>query len=210
MNRIIQSLLHGEAGKIIPILPAPSVGSRRAPARATPADDMMSTDSRKLYEAWQGWRGDRLLPHRADMDLVSISRLMPRLAVIDVKAPDSALFRLAGTEIEQHFGERLTGRSYIRMVSPDRQQQRGELLWRIATQPCAVLQHVACDWQSGHHGVTEIFGVPVLPDRDGEPVQMLGVVSRLPPLVWDAKDHITAMRSVTLRFVDIGAGLPTP
>src|SRR3546814_3234720 len=95
---------------------------------------------------------------RADMDLVSISRLMPRLAVIDVKAPDNALFRLAGTEIEHHFGERLTGRSYISMVPAERQQRRGELLWRIATQPCAVVQHVACDWRSGRHGVMEVFG----------------------------------------------------
>lgn len=208
MNRIIQSLLHGEAGKIIPILPAPAVVSRRATARATPADDMMSADSRKLYEAWQNWRGDRLLPRRGEMDLVSISRLMPRLAVIDVKAPDSALFRLAGTEIEYHFGERLTGRSYIRMVPADLQPRRGELLWRIATQPCAVMQHVACDWQSGRHGVVEVFGVPVLPDRDGGPVQMLGVISRLPPVVWDAKDRITTLRSVTMRFIDIGAGVP--
>src|SRR3546814_12750200 len=102
---------------------------------------------------------------RADMDLVSISRLMPRLAVIDVKAPDNALFRLAGTEIEHHFGERLTGRSYIRMVPAERQQRRGELLWRIATQPCAVGQHVACDWRPGRPGGMEGFGVPMQSGR---------------------------------------------
>ena len=212
MNRIIQSLLLGEPGRIIPIRTAPArpgVSPGATPA-GTPANDILSADSRRLYEAWQGWRGDRLLPRRADLDLVAISRLMPRLAVIDVKDPDTAVFRLAGTEIEQLFGQRLTGRSYIRMVPPERQKSRGELLWRIATQPCVVVQHIACDWQSGRHGVLEVFGVPMLADRDGEPVQMLGVVSRLPAPVWGEPDRIIAMRSIAMRFIDIGAGQPAP
>src|SRR3546814_19582298 len=132
-----------------PLFPYPTLFRSPAPGRdapgTAPANDMLSADSRKLFEAWQGWRGDRLLPRRADMDLVSISRLMPRLAVIDVKAPDNALFRLAGTEIEHHFGERLTGRSYIRMVPAERKQRRGEQLWLIDPQACAGVQPVACE-----------------------------------------------------------------
>src|SRR3546814_14006680 len=90
------------------------------------------------------------------------------------------------------------------MVPAERQQRRGELLWRIATQPCAVVQHVACDWRSGRHGVMEVFGVPLLADRDGEPVQMLGVVSRLPPLLWEAKDGIIPMHRPEERRVGTG------
>src|SRR3546814_18920611 len=80
---LFRSLLHGETGKIVPILQAPTPAPGRDAPGTAPANDMLSADSRKLFEAWQGWRGDRLLPRRADMDLVSISRLMPRLAVID-------------------------------------------------------------------------------------------------------------------------------
>jgi hypothetical protein len=205
MQKRLSSLLQAGPGEILPILPAPP---RADAVPSVPQDELLSADSRRLFEAWQHWRGDRLLPHRADMDLVAISRLMPRLVVIDVKAPDAAIFRLAGTEIEQHIGQRLTGRSYIRMVPPERQQARGERTWRIATQPCAVLHHVACDWLSGQHSLLEAFGVPVLPDRAGEPVQILGVISRLPAPVWGRAEHITAMRSIALRLIDIGAGLP--
>ena len=83
------------------------------------------------------------------------------------------------------------------------------MLWRIVAQPCGVLEYVAFDWRSGRQGVLEIFGLPVLHDRDGEPVQMLGVISRLPPpRIWSEADSVVAMRRLSLQFIDIGAGVP--
>jgi len=171
-------------------------------------DAMLSADSRRLFDAWRQWRGNRLLPRRRDMDLVSISRLMPRLAVIDVQGPEQASFRLAGTEIEEKYGRRLTGRSYIKMVPAEQQRRRGELLWRMATQPCAGLQYAAYDWQSGERRELELFGLPMLPDRDGEPVQVLAVVNHLPSRRWGAVDNVVGINCRSLHFIDIGAGIP--
>lgn len=208
MNRIIRNLLQGAPGTVIPIASAPPpMQGRQANSNARP-QDIMSDDSRKLFAAWQAWRGDRLLPRRADMDLVSISRLMPRLGLVDVRSAEQVTFRLAGTEIEQQFGQRLTGRSYLRLGPPERQKQHGELLWRIATQPCAMLQHISIDWQSGRRCVLEMLALPMLPDRDGDPVQLLGVVSRLPQRSWGETDRIVTLHSIMLRLIDIGAGLP--
>lgn len=203
-RNLIRELLAARDGSSIPILRRPDAAARPEPSPL----DGLATDSRHLFEAWKEWRGTALLPRRSAMDLVAISRLMPRLVVIDVHAPDHAVFRLAGTEIEEQYGQRLTGRSYVKMVAPERQQRRGELLWRVAQQPCGALQYVSISWASGRQRDLEFFGLPMLPDREGEPVQILGVFSRLPAPVWGRTDSVTGIRGLTLHFIDIGAGIP--
>jgi hypothetical protein len=183
-------------------------------AGSAPPEEILTADSRALFAVWQRWRGDRLLPRRADVDLAPLGRLMPRLALLEARAATDIVFRLAGTELERLYGRRLTGESYVTMVPPDEQASRGDLLWRIAQQPCSCVQHAVFRWQSGQRSTLEIFGLPILPDRDGGPLQFIAVVSHLTPQDWKAPgwgevDPVVAMDSKTLRFIDIGAGLPT-
>ena len=208
-------LAAGPAGA--PLIGAGSndTGSNDTGARPDAADAdsiVLSPESRQLLAAWQDWRGDRLLPHRRDMNLVSISRLMPQLALIELYGPDRAVFRLAGTELEQLYGATLTGRSYITMVPPERRRRRGELLWQIATRPCAAVQRSFLDWQSGRHHELELLCLPILPDDPGRPVQVLGIGSRMPQRPWGIREHandpVTAINSRRIDLIDIGAGLP--
>lgn len=192
--------------------PTTTLPNQPATIGNSPPEDILSPDSRLLFAVWQGWRGDRLLPCRSDVDLAPLGKLMPRLALIEARSASDIVFRLAGTEIEQQYGRRLTGESYVTMVPPAEQQSRGTLLWRIAQQPCSCVQHAVFRWQSGQRSTLEIFGLPIRPDRDGEPLQFIAVISQLTPAgwkpVWGQTDPVIAMDSKTLRFIDIGAGLP--
>ena len=102
----------------------PTLDSGYGKAPATDVEALMSGDSRHLLAAWKRWRGEHLLPHRRDMDLVSIARLMPRLVLLDVFSPQRMIFRLAGTEIESIAGMRLTGRDHILLAQPDQRASR--------------------------------------------------------------------------------------
>lgn len=196
---------------------APLIGTGNDDTTAQPAAPgengiVLSPESRQLLAAWQHWRGDRLLPHRRDMNLVSITRLMPQLALIEIYGPDRAVFRLAGTELENQYGQPLTGRSYITMVPAERRRHRGELLWQIASRPCAAVQRSFFDWQSGRHHELEFLCLPILPDDPGRPVQVLAVGSRMPHRPWGIREHandpVTAINSRRIELIDIGAGLP--
>lgn len=193
---------------------------RPAPPAAMPAGDAAPTtmsfegcspESRKFLAAWQSWRGTQLLPRRQQVDLTSIARLMPQLAVLEVHGPDRATFRLAGTEIENQYGARLTGRSYIALTDPAKQQKRGELLWLHVKQPCAVIAHQELEFRSGRRCVVEIASAPVLPDSEDQPVRVFAVVSRFPrqPLRSDGeRDMVVRNFGRNLRLIDIGAGIP--
>lgn len=185
-----------------------------ASADAGGAAALLSNDSRQLLAAWLAWRGDRLLPHRRDMDLVSIARLMPRLMLLEVFSPQRMVFRLAGTEIEVLTGLRLTGRDHIALAQPDQRAARSRLLWGAATQPCGALAfHVFPHPDSGRLHRIEAFLLPILPDdateNPGAPMQLIGVAAGLP--VVDVGSHVTRpleFAGATQHVLDLGAGIP--
>lgn len=182
------------------------------PAARPDADAGLSGESQKFLAAWRSWRGTQLLPHRHQVQLTSIARLMPQLAVLEIRSPDRAIFRLAGTEIEAQFGARLTGRSYIALAEPAEQKRRGDLLWLQVSQPCAAIVYQEFEFRSGRREIIEIASAPVLPDTDGQPVQIFAVASRLPRYVEPApgkeRDMVVRNFGRNLRFVDVGAGVP--
>ena len=194
----------------------PNTGHGEAPA--ADAEALLSGDSRHLLAAWKRWRSassDKtgLLPHRRDMDLVSIARLMPRLVLLDVFSPQRMIFRLAGTEIESITGLRLTGRDHILMAQPDQRASRSRLLWGAATQPCGALAfHTITHPDSGQILQIETFVLPILPDdaadTGGAPIQLIGLAAGLPVL--EAGSHVTRpleYSGATQYFVDLGNGI---
>lgn len=75
-------------------------------------NDTLAT--RILLDWWQSMRGQRPMPARADLDPAALKSILPNLMLIDVR-PDVAAqdhvftCRLAGTEIDNRFGIKLTG-----------------------------------------------------------------------------------------------------
>lgn len=178
--------------------------------RRSAVEAQLSEDSRHLLGAWKSWRGERLLPHRRDMDLVSVARLMPRLVLLEARGPQRMIFRLAGTEIEAVAGLRLMGRDHIALAQPDQRAARSRLLWGAATQPCGALAfHPFQHPDSGRLHQIETFVLPILPDDASAPMQLIGLAAHLPVL--ESGSHVTRpleFAGATQHFLDIGAGVP--
>jgi hypothetical protein len=169
-----------------------------------------SPESLHFLEAWHHWRGDRLVPLRRDVELLSICKLMPQFLVLEVNGPDRATIRLAGTEVERQFGSTLTKRNLIALTDRPYQPQRGQRLWQMVNQPCAALLHLAIDRQSGQRNEVELAIAPVLPDDHRAACQLFIAVSRLPHWQWgSAADPVAHSLGRNLRFLDIGGGIPT-
>src|SRR4030095_16945054 len=65
--------------------------------------EFCSPQVREMYEHWAALRGDRVLPHRDDLDPARITRYLPGIMLVDVLwgPPLDFVYRLVGTrEVE--------------------------------------------------------------------------------------------------------------
>ena len=62
-------------------------------------DDLPNPIMRDIYQYWLDMKGDRLMPSRADLNPIEITKLLPHLSLIDVEHKTGRYkFRLIGTE----------------------------------------------------------------------------------------------------------------
>ncbi|MBC8239061.1 MAG: PAS domain-containing protein [Alphaproteobacteria bacterium] len=173
--------------------------------------DIIRTDQcRALATAWQRWRGDDLLPRRADMRIAEITPLLPGITVLELRSTEEIVFRLAGTKIAEIMGIELTGRNYVDFAAPPDRKGRAERAMWQGRQPCGAIFLLPIPYSSGRVVVSEVLSLPTLPNKPGEPMQLLAINWPLD----DTPRHLSPAdpngfnKSADFRFVDIGAGTP--
>jgi hypothetical protein len=74
--------------------------------------NICSLQVREMYEHWAALRGDRILPHRDDLDPARITRYLPGIMLVDVQwgPPLDFVYRLVGTREVESRGADPTGR----------------------------------------------------------------------------------------------------
>lgn len=175
-------------------------------------DDLLAEDSRRFLLTWHRWRGGEILPGRDDISLREVRDLMPRIALLEIRSPESAVFRLAGTQFRLELGFEPTGLNYVELALPALRQRRGELLHLQVRQPCAAVMLLRHRYASGHEVVFEIVSAPLRAARPDAPPQVIALASKLEPARPDAVHLLRPQLNSgeRLRHIDIGAGLPDP
>ncbi|WP_119419935.1 PAS domain-containing protein [Desertibaculum subflavum] len=175
-------------------------------------DDLRSPDSAVFIQAWNRWRGDRVLPSRSDFDLGSIKRLLPRVILLEIRSPTEATFRLAGTWITRVLGIELTGRNYLELGDPADRQERAALLFAEVAQPCGAVMIYPMQYASGRAAPVEVISVPVVGDAPSGPPLVFALLTELAPTGFAEPLAAEVARQLPtgrqLRFFDIGAGTP--
>jgi hypothetical protein len=74
--------------------------------------EFCSPQVREMHEHWAALRGDRVLPHRDDLDPARITRYLPGIMLVDVLwgPPLDFVYRLVGTREVESRGTDPTGR----------------------------------------------------------------------------------------------------
>jgi len=187
-------------------------GGRRLPYpdfQKAPAA-IRSEDSRIFLRAWHKWRGEQLLPRRADFVLADIKPLLPRLLLLEVRSPSEIVFRLAGTMVRARVGAELTGKNFIDLARPEERRERSRLLLAEVGQPCGAVMIYPLAYPSGYEAPVEVVSVPVEPNLPGQPKLVLALFTELfkpaGEVPASVDDHLAPGRSMS--FFDIGAGVP--
>lgn len=186
---------------------------RSAPVRTLLLpDNLRSPDSAAFVQAWDRWRGDRLLPRRSDFDLGSIKRLLPRVVLLEARSHTEVVFRLAGTWITRVLGAELTGRNYLELGDPAERKQRTDMLFAEIEQPCGAVMIYPVMYATGRAAPVEVISVPVAADKPGDLPLVFALLTELTsntfaePLAPEFARELPTGRQ--LRFFDIGAGTP--
>ena len=164
----------------------------------------------QLATAWAAWRGDKIMPARADMQLEDIVEILPWITIVDVISETELTFRLAGTMIREVMGIELTGRNLLEITEPEYQAARGAGIVQIAHKPCGVVWIWNIAFQNQDYRPAEILSLPVRSNKAGQPVQLLSVMGLLGRSeMLRAMDHLQQLAPSELAsFIDIGAGIP--
>lgn len=89
---------------------------------------------RELHQYWDGKRGDRAMPARADIEPGDIKHLLPNLLIVDLEAePFRVRYRLLGTKVVAESGNDFTGRYLDEMLPIDAEDEWEtcyHLVWR--------------------------------------------------------------------------------
>jgi hypothetical protein len=72
-------------------------------------DEPRDPDLYALWEYWNAARGDRAMPHRADIDPAQIPKLLPHVIMYTVMPDGGYTIRLVGEEIVSFVGRNATG-----------------------------------------------------------------------------------------------------
>ena len=171
---------------------------------------LKNADSRPFVDAWLGWRGDALVPSRAQLDLTQIKRELAMVSLLELKGPDDVRVRVAGSGLSPIKGFDPTGMNLADLTPKSDWPLRRYRLQRMVQHPCggALLHEVR------HHDnlllAVAMVVLPLLPaDADGNPMLLMLTVRRdQPSLDPPAPYSPTLPIPDAFSFVDIGAGAP--
>jgi hypothetical protein len=97
--------------------------------------DITHPKLRRLYEYWEGKRGDRKMPSRADLDPLDITFIIGNVILVDVIDGDPLRFRirLHGTNLSERVRFDLTGKMLDEMPAAEFRDLVRQSFTRVAT-----------------------------------------------------------------------------
>lgn len=169
---------------------------------------MQQETTKKLYAYWNEIRNGRIAPQRFEVDPSQISGLLRETFIAECCGSFSFRFRLAGTEVCQHFGRELRGVDFLS-------------LWSLEDRRAisATLDTVVAEGAVGHgtfFGITETnreaaFEFILLPlIHTGSSInRILGAITAVDRPFWMGADPVIALelRDIGLRWPDGAPGL---
>jgi hypothetical protein len=167
-------------------------------------------DCLPFVSAWLRWRGEALVPNRADVDLNLIKRELAMVSLFELKSPDEIIIRVAGSGLTPFKGVDLTGMNLAELTPKADWPVRRYRMQSMVRHPCGgALMHEVRTRDKLLHAVAMV-ALPLLPAvPSGLPQLLVLTVRTDQPGVAPTEAYGAAMPIPDVfSFIDIGAGTP--
>ena len=128
--------------------------------------DWVTSDAEDFANYWRSIECDGMVPRRSRFDPSKISPLLPCIAMYEVKSPDEIIYRLAGTEIVERFGQEVTGKNFLDFWKGGERDETARVMNELVKRPCGLFTELFGKSESGKIAKSIAIGFPLLDDND--------------------------------------------
>ncbi len=150
---------------------------------------------RELFDYWNGLRGDRAAPERADIDLAAIRNLIADLFMLEADAQHRFPFVLSGTRVNALACAEQKGRSFLDLWSPQEARNIAAMLLTVLDASCPIVAKAVASLQGFNDYPIEILFLP-LGRRGQQRARILGLTAPAVPPSWLG---LLPVKNLTLR-----------
>jgi len=157
---------------------------------------------------WSALPKHGLIPNRSDFQPSKIPKLLPNITIHELLRPDFIQLRLVGTEIENIYSQKMTGKNYLDFVDSSGRVAISRAIHLACEHPVSIIFQTKSTTQKGTILNRQSIAFPMR-DSEGLPrlVYFYTVTTSPMPYVDQQRDQLV-INNVSIRFVDIGAGIP--
>lgn len=143
---------------------------------------MKQPTTQVLYRYWNELRGGRLAPARFEIEPTRLASVLSETFILERRAADEFIFRLAGTRICEQFGRELRGENFIEFAVDDLGGIASGLR-AAATQGAVLHSEIEATTSDGRLAVFEAIVLPLVHPAN-EVTRYLGSLSAIDPPLW--------------------------
>jgi len=161
---------------------------------------MKHSSTREVFDYWNGRRGTRFAPDRAEIEPGAIRRALGDSFILTYDPVAGHPLRLAGTRVCSLFGREIRNEPFARLWDSSSKPPIGDLLSVVADEAVGIVAGVGARIADGTTIDLELLVLP-LAYRGRTHVRMLGVLAPLATPYWLGTTPIEALSLRTLRHL---------
>ena len=162
----------------------------------------------RLLAYWDALRGDRLLPSAAEIDPAALVAMLPWVSIVEIRDPDTMIYRLSGTALRDIMGIEATGLNMLDLAPAARPPAARLSQLGRGDPACATAYEMNLTYPSGAIYTHEGISLPIAAPTPGAPALLLRAFAPIPGMIWYNRAEMPrAAGEYDFRFVDIGAGI---
>jgi hypothetical protein len=162
---------------------------------------------RELFEYWNGQRGKRPAPERAEIEPGAIRRVLADTFILSFEPAAGHPFRVAGTRVCALFSRELKGEAFLDLWSAESRRDVSDLLTIVAEESAAVAASASAACPAGRVQL-ELVLLP-LSHHGRTDARFLGALAPSEPPAWLGTSPPAGLTMGTHRYVGpAAAGAP--
>jgi len=167
--------------------------------------------ARDLVFHWSDVRGRArvLVPAERDLDFRELERILPKLSIMDSRAPDALMVMFMGRDrVEPDLARAIKKTNWFDLIPPGARELAQNAYKKLIETPCGVYYHYTGSGPDDFFQEGETLVLPICKGNSKTPSSTISVRNVLRKQGNVDPSRPPKLEKLQLEYVDIGAGIP--